>query len=130
MPRTIGADGRTVYRAVITITGPAGARWTQYEGPYAMAGHARGRVAFWRTYMRRAGGDATGRVEQGHTVWAPVGDETDPLSAARAQAYRDAADEITALPQDYECDPGRGDAANFLRRRADEIHPATEEPNR
>jgi len=75
MPRTIGADGRTVYRAVITITGPAGAQWTQYEGPYAMAGHARGRVAFWRTYMRRAGGDATGRVEQGHTVWTPATEE-------------------------------------------------------
>ena len=60
-------------------------------------------------------------------MWAPAGEQADPSAAARAQAYRDAADEINALPQDYECDPGRGDAAEYLRRRADEIHPATQE---
>ena len=50
--------------------------------------------------------------------------EPNPADVAKAQAYRDAADEINALPQDYETDPGRGDAAEFLRRRAAEIHPA------
>lgn len=48
-------------------------------------------------------------------------------ATATAAAYRQAADEINALPQDYECDPGYGDAANFLRRRADEIDPTTSE---
>ncbi|MEU7431056.1 hypothetical protein AB0B07_09390 [Streptomyces sioyaensis] len=37
----------------------------------------------------------------------------------RAAALREGADAINALPQDYECDPGRGDAADLLRRMAD-----------
>lgn len=38
----------------------------------------------------------------------------------RVKILRDAASAINNLPQDYECDPGRGDAANLLRRMADE----------
>jgi hypothetical protein len=38
----------------------------------------------------------------------------------RAAVLREAADAINALPQDYECDPGRGDSADLLRRMADE----------
>ncbi len=124
MARNIGADGRDVFRAVITFGDSTTPR---YEGPYTTPGAARGRVSFWQNYLARCGGSATGHVEQAHTVWAPAGEQADPSAAARAQAYRDAADEINALPQDYECDPGRGDAAEYLRRRADEIHPATQE---
>lgn len=38
----------------------------------------------------------------------------------RAAILREAAAAINALPQGYECDPGRGDAADLLRRMADE----------
>lgn len=43
------------------------------------------------------------------------------LAAAEAAVLRRAADAIEALPQDYECDPGRGDAVERLRRTADGI---------
>ncbi|MDX3019918.1 hypothetical protein [Streptomyces acidiscabies] len=36
----------------------------------------------------------------------------------QAEVLRRAADAIEALPQDYECDPGRGDAVERLRRTA------------
>ncbi|MGI5353460.1 hypothetical protein ACQEU8_36665 [Streptomyces sp. CA-250714] len=85
MARNIGADGRTVYRAVLTLTGRSGEQWTEYEGPYSKAGHARGRLSFWRSYMRRSGGDATGHVEQAHTVWAPV-DQPDAQRTAEASS--------------------------------------------
>lgn len=42
------------------------------------------------------------------------------LTICRAGVLREAADAINALPQDDECDPGRGDAAELLRRMADE----------
>jgi hypothetical protein len=42
------------------------------------------------------------------------------LAAYRAEVLREAAAAVNALPQDYECDPGRGDAAELLRRMADE----------
>ncbi|WP_424862123.1 zinc finger domain-containing protein [Streptomyces sp. MMS24-I29] len=38
--------------------------------------------------------------------------------SVRAGALNEGADAINALPQDYECDPGRGDAAKLLRRMA------------
>ncbi|MER7874863.1 hypothetical protein ABTY63_15070 [Streptomyces solisilvae] len=47
------------------------------------------------------------------------------LAVCRAGALREAADAINALPQDYECDPGRGDAAELLRRMADEAGKVT-----
>ncbi|MFE0376210.1 hypothetical protein ACFW1M_11600 [Streptomyces inhibens] len=37
----------------------------------------------------------------------------------RAAALREADERIAALAQDYECDPGRGDAREVLRRMAD-----------
>lgn len=37
-----------------------------------------------------------------------------------AQALRQAADHINALPQDYELDPGRGECADLLRTMADQ----------
>lgn len=40
------------------------------------------------------------------------------LELAEAAVLRRAADAISALPQDYECDPGRGDAVERLRRTA------------
>ncbi|MFG2225344.1 hypothetical protein [Streptomyces sp. NPDC048644] len=48
-------------------------------------------------------------------------------AAVRAEVLREAADTINALPQDYECDPGRGDAADLLRRMADEAGKDTRE---
>lgn len=60
-----------------------------------------------------------------------IANHPDPATASRALALavaaaevavlRRAADAINALPQDYECDPGRGDAAERLRRTADGI---------
>jgi hypothetical protein len=56
-----------------------------------------------------------------------IADHPDPATASRALAMaeaavlRRAADAINALPQDYECDPGWGDAAERLRRTADGI---------
>lgn len=51
------------------------------------------------------------------TILAMQMDQT----ASRVADLRRAADDINALPQDYECDPGRGESADFLRQRADEI---------
>lgn len=45
---------------------------------------------------------------------------TEHMAQVRAAALREAADAINALPPDFECDPGRGDAANLLRRMADD----------
>jgi hypothetical protein len=147
MARNIGADGRTVYRAVITITDHDGAQSTRYEGPYDSPAAARARVTFWRNHMPRWGGSATGRVEQAHTIWAPLdGKEQRPAeraaAAIRAQAYREIAAQLRADADDAEAAVeahyghgiGKG-AAEILRvaaadidRRADAIHPATEEP--
>ncbi|MEV7389566.1 hypothetical protein [Streptomyces sp. NPDC091215] len=55
---------------------------------------------------------------------ALIASHPDPATASRALAMaeaavlRRAADAINALPQDYECDPGWGDAAERLRRTA------------
>lgn len=60
-----------------------------------------------------------------------IANHPDPASASRALAMaeaavlRKAADAINALPQDYECDPGWGDAAERLRRTADGIEKKT-----
>ncbi|MEV5086858.1 hypothetical protein AB0N18_02725 [Streptomyces griseoincarnatus] len=74
MARNIGADGRTVYRAVITKS-IDGREWTSHEGPYTEPGPARARVSFWRNRMRRNGGTAEGHIEQAHTVWTPAGED-------------------------------------------------------
>ena len=42
-------------------------------------------------------------------------------ASAEVAVLRRAADAISALPQDYECAPGRGDAVERLRRTADGI---------
>jgi hypothetical protein len=127
--RNIGADGRTVYRAVITFGDSPTPR---YEGPYGTAGTARARVSFWRSYLARNGSSATGRVEQAHTLWTPVGEAVDPIAAARAAGIREAAD---AIDNSDTCDCGGCTPcvlrahAEALRRRADQIHPV-EEPTR
>jgi hypothetical protein len=135
MARNIGADGRTVYRAVIEKTYADGRGHTAHEGPYTEPGPARARVTFWANRMARLDGSATGRVEQAHTVWAPVGEQTDPTAASRAQAYRDAArimreesGSYGSPSYDYETGPGMGRAADRLDELADEIRPAAEEP--
>ncbi|WP_053913674.1 hypothetical protein [Streptomyces sp. TP-A0875] len=128
MARNIGADGSTIYRAVIQKTYEDGRTWTAHEGPYTEPGPARARLTFWRNRMARRGGTAHGHVEQAHTTWAPVGEDPDPTDAIRAQAYRDAADEITAEYTGPDRDRAARAAADFLRRRADHIHPAAQEP--
>lgn len=56
-----------------------------------------------------------------------IANHRDPAAASRAlqlaeaAVLRRAADAISALPQDYECDPGRGDAAERLLRTAEGI---------
>ena len=53
-----------------------------------------------------------------------IANHPDPATASRAlqlaeaAVLRRAADAIEALPQDYECDPGRGDCVERLRRTA------------
>jgi hypothetical protein len=130
MPRNIGADGRTVYRAVIVKTYADGREYTAHEGPYTEPGPARARVSFWRNRMQRNGGTAEGHIEQAHTVWTPVGEDADPIAAARAQGIREAAD---AIDNDDDCECGGCDTcqpralARMLRDRAAAIHPAGEE---
>lgn len=131
MARNIGADGSTVYRAVIQKTYDDGRAWTAHEGPYTDPGPARARITFWRNRMRRNDGTATGHVEQAHTVWAPIGEQPDPIAAATAAAYRAAADEISeaeylrSYTDDHMSDIY--EAAEYLRRRAAEISPSTVE---
>ncbi|NEA19839.1 hypothetical protein [Streptomyces halstedii] len=48
-------------------------------------------------------------------------------AAIRHSALTAGADAIEALPQDYECDPGRGDAVKLLRRMA-AFHTTAEQP--
>lgn len=77
--------------------------------------------------------DAAIRAVEAHpstTFMAPCESLADAVLAAagpllRAEVLREAADAITALPQDYECDPGRGDAAELLRRMAAEAGKVT-----
>ncbi|MGW6598466.1 hypothetical protein [Streptomyces sp. NPDC055036] len=52
------------------------------------------------------------------TLPYPEGWASIRIERYRAEVLREAADAINALPQDYECDPGRGDAAELLRRMA------------
>ncbi|MEU7154076.1 hypothetical protein AB0B15_39605 [Streptomyces sp. NPDC045456] len=69
--------------------------------------------------------------EYGRADTAPLGTLTElraKLAAIRAEDLREAADAINALPEDYECDPGRGDAADLLRRMADEAGKDTRTP--
>ncbi|MEU1082330.1 hypothetical protein ABZ368_19275 [Streptomyces sp. NPDC005908] len=164
MARNIGADGSTVYRAAITIKDKTtGDTHTDYEGPYATAAAAQGRVTFWTNHLAELHPDtfkptgtsrAEGHVEQAHTAWTPVGEAVNPLAIApefiaehtrrvRAQAYRDAADEMETCQAaadaeerdrhgflDHESElqgAAVRDMAAHLRRRAAEIHPAPEE---
>ncbi|MFF4179652.1 hypothetical protein [Streptomyces sp. NPDC001750] len=54
-----------------------------------------------------------------------VGEQVTAYAAAiYAAALNAGADAIAALPQDYECDPGRGDAVKLLRRLAADSTPA------
>lgn len=132
MARNIGADGRTVYRAVIVKTYADGRTYTAHEGPYTEPGPARARVSFWRNRMAAYGDGRTaeGHIEQAHTVWARVGAQADPIAAARAQGIREAAD---AIDSGDAC--GCGGCAEcvahanavMLRARATLIHPAPEE---
>jgi hypothetical protein len=63
-----------------------------------------------------------------------IANHPDPAAASRALAMaeaavlRRAADALNALPQDYECDPGWGDAAERLRRTADGIEQGRDRP--
>ncbi|MGW0131944.1 hypothetical protein [Streptomyces sp. NPDC003299] len=63
-----------------------------------------------------------------------IANHPDPATASRALAMaeaavlRRAADALNALPQDYECDPGWGDAAERLRRTADGVEQGWNRP--
>jgi hypothetical protein len=116
MARNIGADGATVYRAVIRFEWPDRDAWTKHEGPYDTAGQAKARVTFWTNYRAETDPDCTttGHVEQAHTVWAPIGEQPAPNPAARA-----------FIDNDDTCDCGGCDTcqprayAAELRARAD-----------
>ncbi|GHC44363.1 MULTISPECIES: hypothetical protein [Streptomyces rochei group] len=130
MPRNIGADGTTVYRAVIHKTYADGRQWTTHEGPYPEPGPARARVTFWQNRMQRNGGTASGDVEQAHTTWAPIGERPPLDQAARAAGIREAAeaidvDDFCGCKGCAEC-VLRAHAAD-LRAHADRVHPAQEQ---
>lgn len=75
MARNINAKTGDVYRAVITSTNRDGTTSTWYEGPYATAGAARGRVTFWTNHLTdpdTGKSRATGHVEQAVTTWSQV----------------------------------------------------------
>lgn len=55
-------------------------------------------------------------------------DHTAAILRDRRAVLRWAADRINELPQDGECDPGRDDAAELLRRLADEEHETRTSP--
>lgn len=58
-----------------------------------------------------------------HGPGCPQGPALTPSpTETRAQAFAEAAARITALPQDWELDPGRGDCAALLERLAAEAH--------
>jgi hypothetical protein len=105
MARNMGADGKAVFRAVITITDrDTGKPEVKYEGPYTLAG-AKGRVTFWENYLatydddgERTGSRASGHVEKAHSVWRP-------LDAEAPQPAEDpAADSGRRIPLDIpEC---------------------------
>lgn len=83
MARNIGADGRDVFRAVVTSTSTDGRSATWHEGPYGTVGAARARVSFWRNHLAEHDDDgeatgtsrAAGHVERALTVWRPIDDE-------------------------------------------------------
>jgi hypothetical protein len=77
MARNIGADGSTVYRAVITFANADGTTTTRHEGPYGKVGAARARVSFWRNYLTdpdTGESTATGHIERAVTTWERVQD--------------------------------------------------------
>jgi hypothetical protein len=91
---------------------------------------ARTKGVLWETPMvaQRYEGPQLRSVYQGklHPVWedvpaAPVA-ERKAAAQARAQAFLEGAARIYDLPQDYELDPGRGDARQLLERLAGEAY--------
>ncbi|TFV32280.1 hypothetical protein E4K10_18110 [Streptomyces sp. T1317-0309] len=121
MPRKIGADGTTVYRAVITFENADGRTWTEYEGPYTQIGHARGRIPFWALHMRKQGGTAGGTVEQAHTVWTPVDSDADPYAELRAIELENAAQAAARMPMAPAVLAHRGIAAQAYRRAVNDV---------
>ncbi|MEU0950487.1 hypothetical protein ABZ379_48890 [Streptomyces canus] len=104
----------------------------QFRGFRTPDGHvwtvaARTKGVLWETPMvaQRYEGPQLRSVYQGmlHPVWedfpAPAAEQPD-TAAVRAQALAEAAARIWDLPQDYELDPGRGDARQLLERLAAE----------
>ncbi|MGW7514804.1 hypothetical protein ACWGJ2_04350 [Streptomyces sp. NPDC054796] len=86
MARNIGADGRDVFRAIITSTPPGKPRATWHEGPYTTHGAARARVTFWTNHLRDADTGApyaSGYVERAVTRWEPVNDNATKAAADR-----------------------------------------------
>lgn len=118
-----------------------GPEYTSAYGPFPKLGTARGQLTFHTVdaYGNPQHGVVSGHIEQAHTVWTPVGEDAGPIVVTpefiaehtrnvRAQAYRDAADDIDAEYPGPGADRAARYAAEYLRRRADAIHPATEEP--
>ncbi|MFF4933392.1 hypothetical protein ACFY2H_31545 [Streptomyces griseofuscus] len=66
-----------LFRAVISKTYADGESFTEYEGPYAKLGQARGRVTFWRRHFAatKPGASADGHVEECQPQWHRVPDK-------------------------------------------------------
>ncbi|WP_432156044.1 hypothetical protein [Streptomyces sp. bgisy153] len=80
------APDACLYRAVITKTYADGRSYTEYEGPYAKPGPARGRVTFWRRHFaaNKPGASADGHVEECRPQWHRVPEEgPEPRPPAR-----------------------------------------------
>ncbi|MGW2130437.1 hypothetical protein [Streptomyces coelicoflavus] len=106
-----------------------GPEYATAYGPYNTLRAARGQLTFYTVdvYGKPREGVVSGHIEQAHTTWTPEGKQPAPDCATVAAAYRQAADDIDAEYTGPHADQAARYAAAFLRRRADQIHPATEE---
>jgi hypothetical protein len=81
-----------------------------------------GRTEFTGWYSKTAPKDRYGRLPLDYLDSEPVAycseEHRDAADKIRARAFREAADAIASLPQDFEKDPGRGDAVERLLHMA------------
>lgn len=74
----------------------------------------RGEITYITNHGRRVAAIVSVSVAEA----AEAAGDTSDQAGAVVGALRDAAEEINALPQDFELDPGRGECADLLRARA------------
>jgi len=92
----------------------------RYDAPALREMYAADLQPWWHTLTEPTDGivcDAEGHAIP-HSQGCPQGPAALPPHVIRAEAFREAAARLLDLPQDYELDPGRGDALQLLERLA------------